>query len=234
MNTTAPPTQPGPLPVRAKVSGLAITSLVLGVLGFCTGGLAGIVGLILGIIAIIAISKSEGRKSGTGIAIAGVTSSACSFVMVFLLIGLLLPSLTRAREAARGMLATTNIRQVAMHAMMYSENNNDLLPPADDWVNILSNDVSFSSDLLAWPGQEQDGRCFAMNNNLDGWEISTIQNPAQTVLFYEVPLGSPLAGGSELIGEEGHFGQGFIISFVDGSADRFVRDELDSLIWLPE
>ena len=48
-----------------KTSGLAIASLVLGVLGFCCG-LFSITGLILGIVGLVMISRSEGETGRAG------------------------------------------------------------------------------------------------------------------------------------------------------------------------
>src|SRR3989442_12229099 len=60
------PSSPAPLSApqpsgAAKTSGLAIASLVLGLVTFPTCGLAGLVGLILGIFALVKISNSAGR-----------------------------------------------------------------------------------------------------------------------------------------------------------------------------
>ena len=52
-------------------SGLAVASLVVGLLGICTFGLGGIVGLILGIMATIN-AKRDGK--GQGVAYAGICS----------------------------------------------------------------------------------------------------------------------------------------------------------------
>src|SRR5947209_4015412 len=53
-----------------KSSGLAIASVVLGMLGFC--GITAVVGLILGVVALVKIKASQGRVVGRGFAIAGI------------------------------------------------------------------------------------------------------------------------------------------------------------------
>ena len=60
--------------VKQETSGLAIASLVLGIvaIALCFGPLTGIPALILGIIAISQMGKSEGRLGGKGLAIAGI------------------------------------------------------------------------------------------------------------------------------------------------------------------
>src|SRR5437867_6430884 len=56
---------PAPLiaapPTAAKTSGLAVSSLVLGILGVLSCGLTALVGLILGIVALARINRSGGR-----------------------------------------------------------------------------------------------------------------------------------------------------------------------------
>jgi len=46
---------------RERRAGLAIASLVLGIVGFCTVGIAGIVGVILGIVALVKASSGPFR-----------------------------------------------------------------------------------------------------------------------------------------------------------------------------
>src|ERR1035437_4067181 len=67
----SPAGAPPPLfvaPAETKTSGMAIASLVLGILGIC--GITALVGLILGIVALVKINRSGGRLSGQGLAIA--------------------------------------------------------------------------------------------------------------------------------------------------------------------
>lgn len=62
-----------------RISGLAIASMVLGLVG-CSKlgvfGAASIAGLILGVVALSKINKSNGLLEGRGFAIAGVATSA--------------------------------------------------------------------------------------------------------------------------------------------------------------
>jgi formylglycine-generating enzyme required for sulfatase activity len=85
--TTAPvvPTGPSPdatgAPGTSKTSGLAVASLVTGILGLCTAGLGGIAGLILGIFALRKIGRSGGALRGRGLAIAGLVVSVCTVLL---------------------------------------------------------------------------------------------------------------------------------------------------------
>jgi peptidyl-prolyl cis-trans isomerase B (cyclophilin B) len=103
----------------ARTSGLAVASLILGILGLCTSGLTALAGLILGICALSAISKSGGRLKGQGLALAGTIISA-----VFVLVGLLsavalLPALARARGEARKVRCGSNLSQIAKATNLY-------------------------------------------------------------------------------------------------------------------
>src|SRR3954469_10338822 len=88
--------QPGTGP--SKTSGLALASLILGILGLFCVGISALVGLILGIIAIVTINKSGGRLRGSGLAIAGTIVSA--FVLL-VMPALLLPALAKAKMKAQ-------------------------------------------------------------------------------------------------------------------------------------
>jgi hypothetical protein len=61
-------------PTQPKTSGMAVTSLVFGILSFCMWIFASIPALILGFIALGKINKSQGQVGGKGIAIAGLVT----------------------------------------------------------------------------------------------------------------------------------------------------------------
>ena len=70
MEQTLPPTHPPHS--QPQTSGLAITSMVLGILVFCTGGLTSLPAIITGHIAQSRIKRSQGEQGGKGMAIAGL------------------------------------------------------------------------------------------------------------------------------------------------------------------
>jgi len=81
-----------------KISGLAIGSLVSGILLLPTAGLTVIPGLILGIIGLRQIRRSCGAIKGKGIAVTGVVLSSIGSVLVLLVIILTSISLSRERR----------------------------------------------------------------------------------------------------------------------------------------
>ncbi len=232
---TSPPVIPGDLPVQPSTSGLAITSLVLGILGFCTSGLSGILGLIFGIIALISISKSKGLKKGSGFAIGGIVCSVASFFfLAVFMIGLMLPAFTSARSSAQKLVSQSNARMIATGISIYASENDDALPPLDDWVNVLVDGGMITRDQVCWGGDINKGKCFTMNINLEGLLLSDIQtDPAQTVLFFESELGSPLAGGLESLPIQSQSGWGYIVAFVDGHVAHIEDSSIEYSIWEP-
>jgi hypothetical protein len=76
-----------------RTSGMAITSMILGISGFSMFGVFGItwiIGLVFGIIALSRVGKSSGQLKGKGFAITGIITSAIGLALVLTIIGVLL------------------------------------------------------------------------------------------------------------------------------------------------
>jgi hypothetical protein len=128
------PENPG-LPAAPHTSGMALASMILGILAILTaiigvGLLLGIIGLILGIIALSAISRRPQELGGRGLAITGIITSILSLVVapILLLIAILLPSLGRARELSNRAYCATNLRGIAQSMNVYAADNVDVFP----------------------------------------------------------------------------------------------------------
>lgn len=82
-----PPNFAAPAP-HPKTSGLAVASLVLGILGFCTG-VTGIAAVICGHMALSRIKKAAGTLTGSGLAIGGLATGYITGIFgVILLAGM--------------------------------------------------------------------------------------------------------------------------------------------------
>ena len=76
-----------------RTSGMAITSMILGISGFSMFGVFGItwiIGLVFGILALGKIGKSGGAVRGRGFAITGIITSAVGLALVLTIIGVFL------------------------------------------------------------------------------------------------------------------------------------------------
>lgn len=103
-------------PAAARTSGLAIWSLVLGILAIFTAGLTTIPAVICGHLALGRIKRSAGAQSGGGMAIAGlVTGYVGLFIFgIAVLAGLMAPMVIRQRKKADQTEAINNARQIGL------------------------------------------------------------------------------------------------------------------------
>jgi hypothetical protein len=93
-----PPGYPGGAPgwppygyAPSPTNGLAIASLVLGIVGWPFCGIGSVIAIVLGFAARGQIKNSGGRQGGAGIATAGIVLGfiGCAFLLLFFLISLL-------------------------------------------------------------------------------------------------------------------------------------------------
>ena len=230
--TQAPPEAPSspPPPAGPKTSGLAIASLVCGIAGFCTGGLAGIVGLILGIVALCGIGKSQGQRKGKGLAIAGIVVSIVSLVA---LVAFVLPALHQARALANEAASKSNLKQLCNGAHLYATSHRQIMPPADSWPQVLTQEFGISDRGLSDPADPDAGRGYAINRYVAGQPHTVANQPVRTVLFFECRFGSPTAGAADLLADEPRHPNGYVIGFIDGHVESISPEMVGGLIWDP-
>ncbi len=214
-----------------RPSGLALTSLLLGSLGFCTAGITGLIGFVMGLTAVIRIPRSEGRVGGYGVAVAGLSVSAVSMIagplLTLLAVSIAAPSLAGARQTAHNAKSMMVLRELAAVTRSYVHEYGSTLPPGDEWVAVLGDYAGGITTLVTPDGEP----IYAMNRNVGGRRIDDIATPSRTVLFFEVEHGSPSEGGPELLPARPAFIEGYAIVFVDGHTGNVRREKVAGLIW---
>jgi type II secretory pathway pseudopilin PulG len=228
---SSPPPLPAAMPGDApKTSAMAVTSLVLGILGvFC--GVTALVGLILGIIAMVKVKNSGGRLTGNGLALAGVIVSAVFLVMIPIFAAMLLPALASAHNKAREINCVNNEKQLALAIRIYSSDNKDQFPPAATWCDAIKNEIG-TEKILKCPAVNSGSRCdYAFNAKLSGLDVSKV-NP-QTVLLFESDGGWNANGGPELMIGNARHARTFVVAFADGSVQQLREAQLGTLRWDP-
>ena len=219
---------------NAPTSGLAISSLVMGILGFATCGLSAILtaplGLIFGFMGMSRIKSSDGRLKGHGIALAGVIVSGVSVVTLFIGAALLLPALAKAKTKAQSINCMNNLKQLSLSVRIYSSDNNDVNPIATNWCDLIMANAG-TPRLFICPGdtaQLQSG--YAYNSKLSGLsnEIS-----ADVVMLFESDAGWNASGGKELMITKPRHGKTYNIAFGDGHVETVSQAKLQQLRWDP-
>jgi len=225
---------PPEAPVKPKTSGLAIASLILGIVGPCTVGLGSIVGIILGIVGLVKIGKSGGQLGGRGLAIAGLVVSGIGIVILPFLVGaavaILMPAVVGAHSMAQQAACASNVKQLCVVARSYSATHQDKFPPAEDWPEVFAQ-LGLPESVLADPADPKAGRAYAINAAIAGKPERIVSQLGRTVLFFECAPGSPPAGGPELLPLHPRHGRGYIVGFCDGHVEPIPKEQVDLLLW---
>lgn len=130
-----PPSLPPAAASRpTKTSGVAMASLVLGLLSCPCTFVAGIPAIICGAVGLSRIASSGKSPSGPvltgqGLAVTGLVLGSLNTLITPVLLGLLLPAVQVAREAARRTECMTHVRMLAQ-GMMIAETATGNLPAA--------------------------------------------------------------------------------------------------------
>jgi hypothetical protein len=114
---------------ETKQRGMAMTSLVLGILSIiCFGALAGIPAIILGHVAYRLARKAPEQYGGPGMAIAGFVLGYSSILVTLMLAGLLLPALARAKARAQRIECLNHLKQVGLSFKVWALEHQDRFP----------------------------------------------------------------------------------------------------------
>lgn len=174
-------------PAVGQASGLAITSLILGILSLvCFGFVTGIPAIICGHIAYSRARRSPQTYGGSGLAVAGFVLGYVGFFMTFILVALFLPALSRAKERAQSIQCANQMKQIGLAFKTWALDHNgqypfnvstnsggtlELCSPGPDGFDrnaavhfsVLSNELS-SPFILVCPGDRTKQRAFTWHN----------------------------------------------------------------------
>ena len=192
---------------RGQSSGLAVASLVLGILGILGFGLfLGLPAAICGHIALAKIKRSQGTLSGKGLAIAGLAIGYVSVVATLLAAALLLPTLRQARQKAQQAACVSNMRQIALACHMYAQDYGGVFPPDLRATKLyIGDDTVFRCPVAASAGTSNADQAPALGVDYDyfgsGLTVEDIERPAEAVLA---------------AGKPGNHPSVMIVAFMDG------------------
>jgi prepilin-type processing-associated H-X9-DG protein len=223
----------------ARTSRLAIWSLVLGILGWATFGVALIItaplGLVFGVVSMSKIRKSQGRLRGEGLALAGTIVSGISVLLLpilAILAGMLLPALAQAKSKAQTIMCVNNMKQLALAARIYATDNKDHFPEAANWCDAILPSAGGSDRVFQCPAGRSGQRChYAFNAKLSGAETGSVT--PTTVLFFEAEGGWNISGDQALMLQRPRHGRLVVLAFADGHVEQVSESRLNDLRWAP-
>ncbi|MBA7649984.1 hypothetical protein ES703_57783 [subsurface metagenome] len=232
---------PGP---DARTSGLAIASLVLGLLSFFTCFVTAIPAIILGIVGLVKISKSGGQLKGNGLAIAGIALPVVLLPFVALLMGILMPALARVRQISFRVVCGANMSGLGKAMLLYANDNDDKFPTPAKWCDLLIEYTEVDERMFRCRGAFgcRGTRCYkgvsgklcsyAMNKNIEKLDLNNA--PPDMVLLFETHPCWNQSSGPEILTTENHNGQGCNILFIDSHVAFIRTKNLKGLKWTAE
>ena len=204
MVESAAPTPYGGRPPGQVSSGMAVGSLICGLSGLIGCVPVGLVGVVLGIVAVVRANSQPQRYRGKGMAIAGICLGAVSLIFITpLMISILLPSLSRARELSKRLVCGAQLRGIGTSVKIYAMGWEDQFPPDFD---VLVNSGEVTVRQFCCPSSDAvPGDVHACYEYVEG---QTEGDDFRNVLVYEKSANHADEGGNVL--------------FLDGHVD-FVR-----------
>jgi Domain of unknown function (DUF4190) len=230
---------PNPAPVSnnepAKTSGLAVASLILGLLGFLI--LPAVGGLVCGIVALGKIRQSNGRLQGRGIALSGTVVSSIMLALIpvmAILAALLLPALASAKSKAQTIMSMNNVRQLGLAARMYATDSKDRFPTPAQWCDLLQPYIGGNDRVFLRPVDQQRGgrSSYGYNTRLSSSKASEV-HPNTVVVFELQEADWNVSGGPELLRRPRNSHDPVIVGFADGHSEAVTQSRTGSLRWDP-
>jgi hypothetical protein len=250
--------------ILPRTSKLAIASFVMGLVSLVICVLWPILvlpAIICGIIALVKISGSGGSLKGTGYAITGIVLPAVMAILLPLLamfLAIMMPALNKAKDVSQRIVCATNLRGLSCAMVIYANDYDDQLPPADQWCDLLITKADVSPKSLLCPDSDavEGESSYAMNIHAIRKKIKDL--PPDMVLLFETDAGKDAGprteiintrashlvypkrwnqvGGPEIIRIEHKGGPqpGCNIGFVDAHTEYVSGDELQKLRWTAE
>lgn len=239
--------------IPPKTSGLAIASLILGILGFVTCGLTAFLGLLLGAIALYRIRGSRSVHKGRSLAIAGIATST---VVLAFIVSFFCAYESKSAEIYHKRGCFYKAQVIALSMSMYMNENDDHLPASDRWVSSVSPYMKTYRDSgppFICPSVGGKRPCYAMNQALDGIDVNDVADTSKVVMVFESVPGDNPVGGKELLPKPPRHGSSarnqtgginefrvfryikdqYIIAFLDGHVKKPTVGMVDLCIWNP-
>ncbi len=199
-----PPPAKAQAAVLPQSSGMAISSLVCGILGFFTFGLASLPAIITGHLARSRIKKSSGALGGNGIALTGLILGYLCLVLTVIAVcaSLAVPAFSSIRQKAEQAKTMSQAKQIVVGIKLYAAEHEGSLPPTlatlyeEDILDdgrMPDSPVGKESPAAAW-----DYRGAGMKDSADGKTVVLVSRKADRA---KKKIVARLDGSVELVSE---------------------------------
>lgn len=160
----------------------------------------------------------------------GCTVLAVAFL--FYMGGSLIHVFASARTMQHHSTCVTNVKQLMLGLLQYSQDWDESLPPAQQWATLSGRYGHPSSEAFVWHCPDADSPySYAFNTALGHLSLSKLDLPAQTVCLFEADanLWNAVGGPQQLAKEQRHpWGPHY--GFADGHVSGYRASELS---WQP-
>jgi prepilin-type processing-associated H-X9-DG protein len=179
------------------------------------------------------------------IAVQGIASGASTLLEVnvsccilLVLVGILFPIFGKAREKARQTNCKSTLKRISAAMLMYAQDNDDTLPPANNWIDTLApyDTPSGKSEkpedryhCVSASGKEMEVYGYTYNSNAASQNLTKIKEREAKMLVYDsTTLTRNAFDTGTSLPKEGRHTNGNNIAFVDGHVRWISNGEEDS------
>ena len=151
---------------------------------------------------------------------AGLLVLFLSFFFYILMAAILFPVFARARENARRSSCQSNLKQIALGVMQFTQDNNEKFPSGTTMVAWKTSLEPYlhSESIYNCPSTQNGEAAYVLNPNLAGADVADLENSAQTPMFFDA--------------DARHL-EGVNVAFADGHIKWYSFDRFESEI-LPQ
>jgi prepilin-type processing-associated H-X9-DG protein len=128
-----------------------------------------------------------------------------------------------AKKAAKKAACISNIKQMALAAIMYAADHDDILKLSNATLRAKLEPYTKNSSIFTCPLDEPGTLSYSLNGLVAGKSETAIEKPAETVLFYEGTNGAL---------NYKHEGMA-MVAFTDGHVKGFKKESAKMLVWKP-
>lgn len=162
-------------------------------------------------------------RRGAPWALIAIFGCGCSLIAIVILVAILFPVFSAAREAARTTSCVSNQKKLALGILMYSQDYDEKFPAAVEWTSLVGPYV-IDMGALRCPSFEPRGASvfgYAFNAAVSRKVASAIPSPETTPLIFDSTKPEPNASDPvQSLPVPGRHRRGNVIGFVDGSVRR--------------